>query len=217
MPYTLTLQDQIASLTYQYRCLRDSPSHSEQLAEVRRKLAALEQPVDPLLEPGSPQLPKYRELYRRTFTIVWSGPFTLDDTAVLRTSWGLYFFRGQCKQQHYSRLQYCGITEQYYSERFSNHYQLSLIRRDLEIWLGQIVSPQGMSRKQMIQAEHMIIHALQSPLNRQRRNTEPQPTTIISHWYNRYGQRQPYPYADFPTVMAWDGEVWQKGDLQVWS
>jgi hypothetical protein len=193
--------------------------YQARLTEVRTQLADLVQPVDVLCKRDSPHvsLPSRARLSAQMYTIAWSGPFTQADVAVTQNAWGLYFFRGKCKRQRFSNLQYCGITQQYYHDRFRKHRILPKIRRDLEIWLGQPVSPQRVSWSQLIQAEHMIIHALQPPCNTRCRITEPPPTTIISQWYNRYGQRQVYPHNDFPSVMLWDGEIWQKGDLESWT
>jgi hypothetical protein len=218
MTYDLTVQQQIESLTYEYTCLRTTPMYAERRAEVRAQLAALGQPLDLLLELDAPQLPTYRHSRSSAhmFTIAWAGPFTRQDFTITENAWGLYFFRGKCKGQRSSRIQYCGITEQYYRDRFRNHHRLYDVTRDLEIWLGRIVSPGRLSRSHLEQAEHMIIHALQLPLNEQCKATEPPPTTIISQWYNRSGQRQANPHDDFPSIMMWDGDVWEKGSLERW-
>ncbi len=213
-----SITQQIEGLMYEYRCLRAAGIHPERLATLGHQLADLGVLTDLLLVPELPKIPTHsrQRSHAQMLTVNWAGPFTQHDFNVTGSSWGLYFFRGKCKAQRYSRIQYCGITEQYFSERFRNHHKLHDVRRDLEIWLGRIVNPRRVTRSLLEQAEHMIIHALDLPLNEQCRTSEPPPTTIISQWYDRYGQRQHNPYSDFSSVMVWDGEMWQKGSLERW-
>lgn len=74
-----------------------------------------------------------------TIKINWVGPYTPEDVATLDDGNGLYLFTGKRKgQRSESHIQYFGITELAYRDRFKQHHKLPTINRDLGIWLGKV-------------------------------------------------------------------------------
>lgn len=215
---TLAAPPRIESLLYEYRCLLREGNHTNRIDEIETILGATHLPAYRMASSAARSLEERLEHHtaHQTFTIAWSGPWDLSDPIIRTQASGLYLLYGKRRYERRARVQYCGITEQYYIDRFRNQYYLDEITRDLAIWLGQITGVHTPERAQLLRAEHLIIHALQLPLNIQGTALLPPPTTVLSLWYDQIGRPRAAPYPDMPCVMSWDGAVWRNGHLAEW-
>lgn len=157
-----------------------------------------------------------------TINVHWYGPFSEDDIPQLDGGNGLYMLTGKRPYQRSdSEIQYFGITERSYRERFRNHPALGKINRDLNIWLGEIAYPADHVRDHLETAESILIYFWKPELNTQMKFTCPYlPTTIVSHWYTADGRprlRQQSIYKHLPDVISWDGVYWRTGNLSVYE
>lgn len=153
-----------------------------------------------------------------TIKVHWTGPYSIEEIDEQEN--GLYFVSGKRKYGRVEQIQYCGITEGRYLNRFANHHKLPLVTKDLEIWLGQIVYPTSFNRQHLETAESMIVYFWQPALNERKCYHPPKPTTLISHWFKkdgspRFNQRSIYKYLH--DVLCWDGELWRSGNLSVYA
>jgi len=155
----------------------------------------------------------------QTIVIEWCGPVSLETIS----DWGpggLYMFTGKLKGQQYDRIQYIGITEGRYQDRFYRHHKIDLITRDRKCWVGKVMHPHRLRREWLERAESILIYLVDPKLNSRKKVYLPRPTAIISHWftqegeprYNRHGI-----FKKFPDVISWDGDHWREGNLRVWD
>ena len=155
----------------------------------------------------------------QTILVRWMGPIPLDK--ILRgNGGGLYMFSGRQKYQRNDDIQYIGITERDFPDRFAQHHKLPLITRNLRCWIGSIICPVQVSRSLLERAESIFIYFVQPQLNQRKTISIPWQTTIISHWYKTNGEaryNQQGLLRDFPDVISWDGASWRKGNLRVWD
>ena len=160
-------------------------------------------------------------MHHLTIKIHWRGPYSYQEVEMLNDGNGLYLFAGKKKyQREESFIQYCGITEGLYRNRFKNHHKLFEINRELEIWLGDINYPTEHSRMHLETAESIIVYFWQPTLNDRKRFNPPYPTTIISHWFKKDGQprfNQKRIYKYLSDVICWDGQYWRTGNLSVYE
>jgi hypothetical protein len=155
-----------------------------------------------------------------TIRVHWHGPYSLDEAGESERGNGLYLFTGKRSYERNEQIQYCGITEGLYKNRFKQHHKLFEITRELGIWLGEIVYPQDPTRTHLEIAESIIVYFWQPNLNERKKVYPPKPTALISHWFKPDGAprfNQLSIYADLHDVLCWDGELWRSGNLKVWA
>ncbi|MEI6707837.1 MAG: hypothetical protein WCK96_11960 [Methylococcales bacterium] len=155
-----------------------------------------------------------------TIKIHWKGVYSLDEVNKREDGNGLYLLAGKRKyKQEDSDIQYFGITEKKYKERFSDkNHPIHDITRDLKIWLGEVIYPQNFELKHLKTAEAIMIYYWQPNLNTQNKPYPPRPTTIVSHWFKKDGSpRINQVYKNLHDVMSWDGEYWRTGNLSVYQ
>lgn len=153
-------------------------------------------------------------------TVHWRGPFAQEDVVSTELGNGLYMFAGKRPYERSEQIQYCGITEGLFRNRFSQHHKIFEITRDLTIWLGQISVPEDFTRTHLETAEKIVVYFWQPNLNERKKVSLPRPTTLISHWFKydgmvRFNQKEIY--RDLPDVLCWDGQYWRTGNLCVWE
>ncbi|MFI3220430.1 MAG: hypothetical protein QX189_15120 [Methylococcales bacterium] len=155
-----------------------------------------------------------------TIKIHWYGPYFLDEVNEFDAGNGLYLLTGKRKYQREEEIQYCGITEKSFSNRFKNHHKIPEIVNDLNIWLGEVAYPSKPSRIHLETAEAIVIYFLQPSINERKKCKPPIPTTLISHWFKRNDEprfNQLSIYKNLHDVLSWDGEYWRTGNLVVYS
>jgi hypothetical protein len=78
-----------------------------------------------------------------TIIIQWKGPYLDAQNIGGKEGYGLYLLAGKIKFGRNIDIQYCGITERTYKERFFEHQKSKLteINREQEIWIGNISFP----------------------------------------------------------------------------
>ncbi|WP_373777126.1 hypothetical protein [Glaesserella sp.] len=164
---------------------------------------------------------------QHTFTLIhWFGPFTLDE--VINSDWGrekgLYIATGKTKgSRSDSSIQYCGITDRPYSNRFKNHDTLPNITRELQIWLGDVVVSPYPSRNstKLKEPERLLTYYLDfelNLLNKKNLNSKPEIGTLVNYWFKKdrtLRARKPIEMNDLPDVISWDGEVFRSGKLSI--
>ena len=155
----------------------------------------------------------------KTIIIRWEGPVTMDSLK-RGTGGGLYLLSGLCKYERKDSIQYCGITERDFPDRFAQHHKVSLIRRNLRCWTGTVIYPKRASRTTLETAESCLIYFAQPPLNDRKTVNPPKATTVISHWFKPNGEpryNQQGLLSHFPDVVSWDGSHWREGNLRAWE
>lgn len=155
----------------------------------------------------------------QTIVVEWCGPVAWETIAEFDEG-GLYMFSGKLKGQKYDRIQYIGITQQQFHNRFKKHHKIDLVTRDRKCWLGRVVHPEELGRTGLERAESILIYVVDPKLNTRKKVRPPRPTAIISHWFTQDGdpryKRQGI-LKDFPDVISWDGYHWREGNLRVWD
>lgn len=155
-----------------------------------------------------------------TIRLNWRGPYSLDEVCELDSGNGLYLLTGKRSYERNEQIQYCGITEGLYRNRFKQHHKIPKIIKDLGIWLGEVVYPQKHTRTHLETAEAIVIYFWQPNLNERKKVCPPRPTVLMSHWFKKDNSprfNQLSIYTDLPDVLCWDGELWRSGNLKVWS
>lgn len=153
--------------------------------------------------------------------IHWHGPYTIDNVKDSKPYSGIYLFAGKRKYQREAEIQYCGITENAFYRRFADHHKINLVTRECEIWLGEAVYPEQLSREHLEAAEALIIYFWQPELNDKKRANPPtNAITVISHWLKRDGKprmKQKAIYKNLDDVLCWDGKYWRTGNLDIYT
>lgn len=157
--------------------------------------------------------------------IHWFGPFQLDEileNAEWKYKTGLYFATGKLKgSRSESEILYCGISEQSYSSRFKSHHKLPFITRELEIWLGQVISTpypshQGAYKAYLKEPERLLTYFMQPILNDKNTISIPREGTVLNCWFKPNGQPRKNRLAttlNLPDLISWDGSQWRSGNL----
>jgi len=164
----------------------------------------------------------------KTIHVNWYGPFTLDevDEAAEQVSkeerrdksslhgYGLYAWTGRKIGQHTAvgaGLHYIGITEDRYTNRFSdeNHKYRKLVRSEKKIWLGKIQGQEVVTRSDLEAAESIFVSYLHPSLNATKLNLPKFSCTVISKFCKKdmepY-QRIPSIISIIPELVIWDGK-----------
>ena len=81
--------------------------------------------------------------------IEWYGPYSLDEARYAAFDYddGIYCALGKTAYQRASRIQYVGLASNLRARINGSHHALPQITRDLELWLGEVVSPRTPGRK----------------------------------------------------------------------
>lgn len=164
--------------------------------------------------------PRRKMMEKQIIQISWKGPFTLDEIECSDFNNGLYLLAGKRLYEREKTIQYCGITEGFYKNRFKKHHKLIEITRELEIWIGSISFPTNSTRTHLEIAEKIIIYFWQPELNERKRFSLPRPTTVISNWYKKNGDprfNQKNIYSNLSDVLSWDGDYWRIGNLKLYE
>ena len=155
----------------------------------------------------------------QTIIVAWEGP--ISPNKIRRGNFGgLYIFCGRQRHGKKDLIQYLGITERDFPDRFAQHPKLEIITQNVKCWTGTVVFPNKVNRLLLERAESILIYFVQPRLNVRKKVSVPRPTSVISHWYKPNGapryNRQGV-LADFPDVISWDGSNWREGNLRVWD
>ena len=157
----------------------------------------------------------------KTYYVNWHGPYIYEDICYdvqcqeekpegLHKN-GLYVFIGKRKYAHAKYLQYIGITEGSFRNRFLQHHKAGEINRELSIWLGKIIVPKKYHRDALETVEHMLAYFVQPEMNEMKTCNPPKiDCTVISRFYfpksNTLRTRIPLLLQNIPDVMLWDQE-----------
>ncbi|MCW9715091.1 hypothetical protein [Avibacterium sp. 21-594] len=164
---------------------------------------------------------------QHSFTLIhWYGPFELSE--VIESDWGkgkgLYIATGKTKgSRKDSSVQYCGITDRSYANRFKEHEILPEINRELQIWLGEVVVSPYPSRNsaKLKEPERLITYYLDFDidlLNTKNLLATPEVGTLVNYWFKKdktLRSRKPREIKALPDVISWDGEELHFGQLKI--
>ncbi len=82
-----------------------------------------------------------------TIIVNWRGPFLYSEIEENpEWSYGLYLATGRLKHGREATIQYCGITEGSFIDRFRNHHKVHKINREQEFWIGTVSYPNEVTR-----------------------------------------------------------------------
>lgn len=149
--------------------------------------------------------------------VEWYGPYSSLDEARSATfdyEDGIYCALGKTRHQRESCLQYVGLASSLRARMNGSHHALPQITRDLELWLGEVVSPRTPGRKikttdRMLDlAEWAHVYFLQLPLNTKKKAKPPdRPITVYNRWW-RTDFETPYrrrPHSKWPDIIDFLG------------
>jgi hypothetical protein len=160
-----------------------------------------------------------------TVKIHWSGAYTLDDEEQLKARGnGLYLLTGKRSGRGYKDeigIQYVGITERSFLDRFKDKYHKVDDIKELEIWCGEIEYPTQFDRKHLEIAEKLIVYYWKPKLNERKIVERPKENiTIVSHWFKKNDEprlRQHTVLKNLHDVISWDGTHWRVGNLSIYE
>src|SRR6266498_833520 len=124
--------------------------------------------------------------------VEWYGPYSKEDaqSASFEYEDGIYLAVGKQQYQHAVQLQYVGLATDLASRINGYHHKLPLITRELDIWLGEVVSPRTPGRKIKVTdrmldlSEWAHAYFLQLPLNQRKTINPPDlPITVYNRWW----------------------------------
>jgi|688.fasta_scaffold551110_1 hypothetical protein len=156
--------------------------------------------------------------------IHWHGAYSFDDEEQLKKRGnGIYLLTGKRAGRGYRDdigIQYIGITELSFWDRFKdkNHKIHSI--KELEIWCGEIQYPSTFTRQHLELSESLIVYYWQPNLNERKKVYPPSNTTVVSHWFKRDGEprlRQHTVLKNLSDVISWDGIHWRVGNLNIYE
>jgi len=156
----------------------------------------------------------------KNIVLNWYGPYT-DETIESEKEFGngLYLITGKQPYEREDSIQYCGITENSFYTRFSNHHKKGKVVRNREYWLSEVEYPKA-NKNTLETAEKIIIYFWQPSLNERKKISIPEPTSVMNKWFTVDGKpriNQKRIYKDLSDVISWDGEYWRTGNLNVYS
>ena len=81
--------------------------------------------------------------------IDWYGPYSVEDAAPSSFDFedGLYLAIGRRSYEREVKLQYIGLTKSLSRRLNNSHHKLGEVKRDFNIWLGEVSSPRTPGRK----------------------------------------------------------------------
>ena len=148
--------------------------------------------------------------------IDWFGPYDLEGArhAAFDYDDGVYCAIGKTRYARHTKLQYVGLANNLRSRLNGAHHKLPLVTRQMEVWLGEVVSPRTPGRKikttdRMLDlAEWAHAYFLQLPLNERKKKRPPdRPITVYNKWW-RPDFVTPYvrrPHRDWPDLIDFLG------------
>lgn len=148
--------------------------------------------------------------------VEWFGPYSLQEaqSATFDYEDGIYIALGKTVGQRVSCIQYVGLASDLKTRLNGCHHKLPLITRELQLWLGEVVSPRTPGRKIKVTDRMLDLtewaHAyfLQLPLNDKKKSGPPdRPITVYNRWW-RKDYVTPYrrrPHRDWPDVIDFMG------------
>ncbi len=148
--------------------------------------------------------------------VEWFGPYTLEEAqkASFEYDDGIYIAIGKSKHARTSHLQYVGLASDLKARMNGYHHKLPLIKRDLEIWLGELISPRTPGKKIKVTDRMLDLtewaHAyfLQLPLNdKKKKNPPDRPITVYNRWWKKDFET-PYrkrPHKGWPDIIDFAG------------
>ncbi len=155
----------------------------------------------------------------KTIILKWYGAYECEEV-LEEGNWGnnIYLVTGEKPYERVSKIQYCGITERSFKDRFREHHKAHQVTREQKFWLSEIEYPKKYDRELLETAEKIIIYAWEHQLNERKKVTSPESTTIINYWFKkdcspRFNQNAIC--RDFSDVSSWDGEYWRTENLKV--
>lgn len=111
----------------------------------------------------------------RIICLQWRGPYSLDEILASERGNGLYLLAGKLRYGRKSQIQYCGITQGLYHDRLKRHHKLALIKRDLCVWLLEVVYPPQHTRIDLEVTESILVSLCKPPLNERKTTFPPRP------------------------------------------
>ena len=149
--------------------------------------------------------------------IDWVGPYSWSEAAAASADYedGVYVAIGKTKRQRSSRLQYVGLASNLSSRINGYHHKLEKITRDLEIWLGEVVSPRTPGKKLKVTdrmldlSEWAHAYFLQLPLCERKTTNPPDGAiTVYNRWWSKLADdapRKKRPHEDWPDFIEFIG------------
>ena len=157
----------------------------------------------------------------------WFGPYNDMQEAQIRAredyAHGLYLCIGKCAYERKQSMQYIGIGKNLYTRIKEDHHKMSLVIRDRQLWLGEIVTAEPSGKKIKITkatldyAEWLHARFLRLPLNENKtKSLPPQSVTVLNRWwrtdYSTIRKQRPHPdwpdLIDFPSYELPARAVW---------
>ncbi|SHN51990.1 hypothetical protein [Desulfovibrio litoralis] len=161
-----------------------------------------------------------------TIYINWHGPFTRDDIncenhckdddCLCLSGNGLYALFGMQKYERKAKLQYIGLTQRRYIDRFNekqdteNQHRINDISRNLMIWLGKVETPKRTVKREILEAaEYALIYFSEPQMNEKKTIYAPKfDCTVISRFFHKNSdklrKRIPKLLNDIPDVISWN-------------
>lgn len=158
----------------------------------------------------------------KTIILNWYGPYNEESICDEKEFCnGLYLITGKQLYEREPTIQYCGITQNSFYNRFKNHHKKDFVTRDREYWLSDLEYPKKTTKELLELSETIIIYFWQPSLNDRKKNYLPEkPTTVISKWFKISGEpriNQKSIYKELSDTISWDGDLWRTGNLKVWA
>lgn len=155
----------------------------------------------------------------RTFIINWCGAYSFEELESDKEFGnGIYLITGKRKHQRTSEIQYCGITEDSFYNRFKTHHKRDVVFREQKFWLGKFAYPIETNRSVLEAAEKIIIYFWEPFLNEKKKVSPPESTTILNFWFDKNHNprfKRLAIYEELKDVISWNGENWRTGNLKV--
>ena len=172
----------------------------------------------------------------KTIHINWYGPFTLEEIdknfenekeinrrkkdSLYRN--GFYVWTGKTQGQHSEHIQYIGITERAFVDRFwaTEHKNWYIAKKDKKVWIGKITNAKT-TREDFEDAEYILVSYCkrnnQARLNEKKTNLPQFSCTVISSFFkkdeSRY-EKVPSIIRAISEVVIWDAETGEIRDVQ---
>jgi hypothetical protein len=143
------------------------------------------------------------------YTVHWYGPHTeaekIEDGKIL------YLATGGLKRKPKEKLQYCGITNSRFCNRYQHHHTLDEITLKRQFWIGWLNYPNRIRprRAQLEAVESLIVYYWGDLLNKRKTYSAPRHSiTVISRWFRKDWKpsKKPMLFRQLPDVISWDAE-----------
>jgi len=149
--------------------------------------------------------------------IDWYGPYDKENAQRAASDFddGIYLALGKQAYEREVQMQYVGLASDLASRINGYHHKLPEITRDLEIWLGEVVSPRTPGRKIKVTdrmldlSEWSHAYFLQLPLNQRKKTNPPDlPITVYNRWWKTDFEtpRRHHPHGGWPDLIEYLGD-----------